>query len=53
MKDYAGVGSRIVAIIIDHIILFIIALIIALPFGALAVFSSLANPAAFFVLALV
>ena len=33
MADYAYVGSRIVAIILDSIILAIIACIIALPFG--------------------
>jgi uncharacterized RDD family membrane protein YckC len=33
MATYAGVGSRIGAIILDHIILLIIALIIALPLG--------------------
>jgi len=49
-EDYAGIGSRAIAVIIDHIILMIITVIIALPFGMTsALFSmmgSVANPVA-------
>ncbi|NIO22819.1 MAG: hypothetical protein GTN38_02210 [Candidatus Aenigmarchaeota archaeon] len=41
MADYAGVGSRIVAIIIDTIILWIIAVIIAIPLGLLSAFTGM------------
>ena len=48
MAKYAGAGSRVVAIIIDHIILFIIAVIIAIPLGLSAgVFALLGGQAAF------
>ena len=33
MADYAGVGSRIVAVIVDHIIVGIITAVIAIPMG--------------------
>lgn len=47
MATYAGIGSRIVAIIIDHIILFIIAVIVSLPFGATAfMLGAMSNPMA-------
>lgn len=36
MSDYANLGSRIVAIIVDLIILSLVVVIIALPFGLLA-----------------
>jgi uncharacterized RDD family membrane protein YckC len=39
MADYAGLGSRAVALIIDYIILGIVIWVIALPFGAAALFS--------------
>jgi uncharacterized RDD family membrane protein YckC len=39
MADYAGLGSRAVALIIDYIILGIVSWVIALPFGAAALFS--------------
>jgi uncharacterized RDD family membrane protein YckC len=41
MADYASVGSRIVAIMLDHLILGIIAAIIALPLGLRAALFSL------------
>jgi uncharacterized RDD family membrane protein YckC len=41
MADYASVGSRIVAIILDHLILGIIAAIITLPLGVGAALFSL------------
>lgn len=39
MADYAGLGSRAVALIIDYIILIIVGWVISLPFGAAALFS--------------
>ena len=46
MADYASVGSRIVAILLDHLILMIFAAIIALPLGlGAALFSLPARPA--------
>ena len=39
MADYAGLGSRAVALIIDYIILGIVIWVISLPFGAAALFS--------------
>lgn len=36
MADYAGVGSRIVALIVDSIILMVITFVLALPIGATA-----------------
>jgi uncharacterized RDD family membrane protein YckC len=46
MADYASVGSRIVAILLDHLILGISAAIIALPLGLrAALFSLPARPA--------
>jgi len=41
MADYASAGSRIVAIIIDTIILWVIAVIIAIPLGLLTAFTGL------------
>jgi uncharacterized RDD family membrane protein YckC len=41
MADYASVGSRIVAILLDHLILVIFAAIIALPLGLRAALFSL------------
>jgi uncharacterized RDD family membrane protein YckC len=41
MADYASVGSRIVAIVLDHLILVIFAAIIALPLGLRAALFSL------------
>ena len=42
-KKYGSVGHRIVAVIIDHIILGIICLIIAFPFGLTSVLFSMAD----------
>ncbi len=42
MTDNATFGQRLVAIIIDHIILFIISIIIAIPIGIQATFFSFA-----------
>ncbi len=39
MADYAGLGSRAVALIVDTTILGIVIWVIALPFGATALFS--------------
>jgi uncharacterized RDD family membrane protein YckC len=48
MAEYASIGSRIVAVIIDYIIIWLIMLIITLPLGMSAAFFSLvsgmANP---------
>ena len=41
MADYAGAGSRIVAVIIDHIILIVIAMIVALPLGLYTAMSAI------------
>lgn len=49
MADYANLGSRIVAIIIDLIILSLVVVIIALPLGLLAGLSAIGNPTQLFV----
>jgi len=48
MADYANLGSRIVAIIVDLIILSLVMVIITLPFGLLAGLSVMGNPAQLF-----
>jgi len=48
MSDYANLGSRIVAIIIDLIILSLVVVIIALPLGLLAGLSAMGNPTQLF-----
>ncbi|KAF5418384.1 MAG: hypothetical protein C5S38_00090 [Candidatus Methanophagaceae archaeon] len=48
MADYANLGSRIVAIIIDLIILSLVVVIIALPLGLLAGLSAMGNPTQLF-----
>ena len=48
MAGYANLGSRIVAIIVDLIILSLVVVIIALPFGLLAGLSAMGNPAQLF-----
>ena len=48
MADYASVGSRIVAIIVDLIILSLVVVIIALPLGLSAGLSAMGNPAQLF-----
>ena len=48
MADYANLGSRIVAIIIDLIILSLVVVIIALPLGLLAGLSAIGNPTQLF-----
>jgi uncharacterized RDD family membrane protein YckC len=48
MPNYASIGSRIAAIIIDSIILFVVFAIIAVPLGISAtMFSTMGNPAGF------
>ena len=48
MSDYANLGSRIVAIIVDLIILSLVVVIIALPLGLSAGLSAMGNPAQLF-----
>jgi uncharacterized RDD family membrane protein YckC len=47
-EDYAGIGSRAIAVITDHIILMIITMVITLPFGMtsalFSIMGSVANP---------
>lgn len=44
MANYAGVGSRFIALLVDGIILGIIMLLIALPFGATSMMFGMMSP---------